>query len=897
MTSKVGFNVISKTEAEVRAGSVRPGVQYDCFFHFQKGENYEGIMMVVFQLTDNENIFLDYSGKSISQLEVNGTTIASPEKFFRDSRIHIPQDHLRVGHVNVVSVRFQNSYFHDGNGLHSFTDVDGKQYLYTQSEPFWGNRVWPIFDQPDLKGNLTIHAAAPSDWLIITSTEAFQRYEQYSQFVHASDHHSFQRSIIANFPTLEGHSYWRFNPSISLSTYLYNIVCGPYRRIDLEESKRYNNIPMAIYCRDSLLKFAEEQAHNIFEFHKQGIKRYDELFNLPYPFGKCDALFCPEFTVGAMEYPGAITYTERLLPREQNTVNMVSLRGSVILHELAHMWFGNTVTMKWWDDLWLNESFADFVCYQNWADIRDRLDFETYDPWLQFMTRKGWGYKEDQESTTHPIAGEVINTEKAEVIFDGITYSKGAATMRQLLALVGEEKFFKALGKYFRKFQFRNTKLSDLIESLQEEIKQEDDTKAFSHKAFDLNNWESQWLCTAGLNTVRAEWVKGGGKQVLTLHQGAAMEAHPTVRFHRMNLGFFNADGSLGEEKEIILEDKAITQVEIDAKDYVAILPNFRDYAFIKIVLDETSATFFKTHFNNIHDSLTKGLLLRSFYDGVRDATFKTTDFLNLCFSIIEHEQSIQILDLMYGYVGAALSIVREANMEPIYSKMYKLTRAKLLTFKESATIRSMLQKLIGYARAPEDVEDLHQWLIGKNEQLGHYELAVGDKWSIVFKMHGVNKYSPEVLSAIYDKTYSEDSSDTKKSYEYKIRALAANDEERRNLFNEYFSADSKMSYKDMESSISGFGSSYIALERRKVFFDEFFSKIAATMRERTKEVGRTIYYGMLPTIDDHDYKIAKLSEIVKDVKENEIFLTKAFNQSLEELHRIKKARDLDPSA
>jgi aminopeptidase N len=896
MSSKVGFNVISKTEAEVRANSVRPGVQYDCFFHFQKGENYEGLMTVVFQLTDNENIFLDYSGKSISHLEVNGTVVASPEKLFISSRIHIPQEHLRVGHVNVVTVRFQNSYFHDGNGLHSFTDVDDKQYLYTQSEPFWGNRVWPIFDQPDLKGNLTIHAAAPSDWLIITSTEACQRFDQYEQFTHTEGHHSFQKHIIANFPKLEGHSYWRFNPSISLSTYLYNIVCGPFRRIDLEESKRYNHIPMAIYCRDSLLKFAEEQAHNIFEFHKQGIKRYDELFNLPYPFGKCDALFCPEFTVGAMEYPGAITYTEKLLPREHNTVNMVSLRGSVILHELAHMWFGNTVTMKWWDDLWLNESFADFVCYQNWADIRDRLDFETYDPWLQFMTRKGWGYKEDQESTTHPIAGEVINTEKAECIFDGITYSKGAATMRQLLALVGEERFFKALGKYFRKFQFRNTKLSDLIESLEEQLSDEA-SAGQTHKAYDLRHWEKSWLCTAGLNTVRAEWKVGGGQQVLSLHQGAAMEVHPTLRFHRINVAFFRADGTLGEEKEIILEDQAVTQVEFDAKDYVAVLPNYRDFAFIKIVLDEASASFFKSNFNKLTDPLTKGLILRSFYDGVRDATVKTTDFLSLCFSIIDHEQSIQILDLMYGYVGAALSIVREANMEPIYSKMYKLTRAKLLTFTEPATIRSMLQKLIGYARAPEDVEDLHLWLAGKNEQLSKYELAVGDKWSIVFKMHGVGKYSPEVLTAIYDKTYAEDSSDTKKSSELKIKALSATDEERKTLFAEYFNPETKLSYKDMESSLSGFGSSFVPLERRKVFFDQFFSKITAAMRERTKEVGSTLYYGFLPSIDDHDYKIAQLSEIVKDVKPTEIFLTKAFNQSLEELHRIKKARLLDPSA
>jgi len=540
---------LTQKEASTRASSIRAGVQYDCFFHFKKGEGYSGIMQVVFQLTDLEDIFLDYSGKTISELVVNGVTIPeAPAKAFVSGRITLPKDHLRVGHVNVATVVFQNNYFKDGNGLHSFTDVDGKQYLYTQSEPYWGNRVFPIFDQPDLKGNLTLHAAAPADWLIITSTDAFLFLPVFDDIGKQPHLNSFQREIMRHYPTLPGDNYWRFSPSLALSTYLYNIVCGPYRRIDLEEGKRYNNIPMAIYCRDSLFPFAEKEAHNIFEFHKQGIQRYDELFDLPYPFGKCDALFCPEFTVGAMEYPGAITYTEKLLPREPNTVSMVSLRGSVILHELAHMWFGNAVTMKWWNDLWLNESFADFVCYQNWADIRKKLDFETYDPWLQFMTRKGWGYKEDQESTTHPIAGDVVDTTVANNIFDGITYSKGASTMRQICALVGTERFFKAIGKYFRKFQYRNTELKDLLDVLQEELNSKQDEKEKDkegpvHRAYDLVNWEYSWLRTAGLNTVKVEWTQKGGQWSMEKIPGS--EKFFPAQLVLLALGFVSPDQSL----------------------------------------------------------------------------------------------------------------------------------------------------------------------------------------------------------------------------------------------------------------------------------------------------------------------------------------------------------------
>lgn len=896
MATTRGKNKLSEIEASVRSQSIRSGVQYSTFFHFQKGENYSGILHATFQLTDNQNLFLDFSGTSISDLRVNGHKIDNPESHFQNSRISIPSGHIRVGYPNTVTVKFHNQYFNDGNGIHSFTDTDGKQYLYTQSEPFFGNRVMPIFDQPDLKANITYHVASPIEWEVITSTDADTKLVHYSDLSGVS-RCSFQNLILELYPAdqLSGHSYRRFNQAIALSTYLFNVVCGPYSRIDLDAGKTYRGIPMAIYCRESLATFAQNEAHNIFEFNKHGIRRYEELFDVRYPFGKCDTLFCPEFTVGAMEYPGAITYTERLLPREQpNTVSMVSLRGSVILHELAHMWFGNLVTMKWWDDLWLNESFADFVCYQAWADITSALDFETYDSWLQFMTRKGWGYKEDQESTTHPIAGAVVNTEAAEIIFDGITYSKGAATMRQICSLVGTDGFFKAIGKYFKKFQYRNTVLDDLITVLQEELNSGDQSK--QHAAFNLANWKRSWLTTSGLNTVQVEWNKNQGAQTIKLHQGAAMAAHPTLRFHRINLGFFTADGKLAEEREIILEDKPITEVQIDVKNYVAVLPNYRDYSFIKLLLDTESAEFFKTHFNLLQDPLTKGLILRAFYDGVRDARIKATDFLNLCLSVIEHETSIQVLDIMYGFMSAALGIIREHNLDQYYSKLFKLTKAKTLTYTHPAVVRSMLQKLINYARVKEDVEYLHQWVVGTNTDLKDHSLAIGDKWTILFKLYGVGA-DTGVVQDLKQKLDAEDQSETKKSFHLKFRGLLASDEEREQLFTQYFEEKSAFSYKDLESSLSGFTSHYLPEAKRRVYFERFFPKIGDILRKSTKEVARTLYGGLLPMIDDHEYKLKQLTEIAKTIKDDEIFMKKTINQSIEELERLKQARLLDTSA
>jgi aminopeptidase N len=418
---------LTQIEAEARAESIQTGLLYRIFVDFREGEAYSGLIRIEFRLNNTSNVFIDYCGDKVDSIILNGTEQDAAALYDAPKgRINLPADGLNVEGLNIVHIKFANRYYNDGNGIQTYTDVDGSQYLYTQSEAYWGNRVMPLFDQPDLKGKYILHAAAPESWKVITSV-ASEYTQKWSDFVaggYGSDYYKLIRTQFAeDIP--EGHVWWQFGATQTLSTYLQNIVCGPYQVIDLPAEKRYRGIPMAIYCRKSLLQYAEQEKHNIFEFNMRGVEYYEGLFNLDYPFGKLDTIFCPEYTVGAMEYPGAVTYTEYFLPKNKNTTRMVSRRGSVILHELAHMWFGNAVTMRWWNGLWLNESFADFVCFMAWDNIREKLDFETYDAWLDFSTNKFWGYKEDQEKTTHKIAAEVADTEEADNIFDGITYSKG----------------------------------------------------------------------------------------------------------------------------------------------------------------------------------------------------------------------------------------------------------------------------------------------------------------------------------------------------------------------------------------------------------------------------------------------------------------------------------------
>ena len=225
---------------------------------------------------------------------------------------------------------------------------------------------------------------------------------------------------------------------------------------------------MSFYCRESLLQYSKEQALEVFDITKESLKFYESYFNYPYPFLKYDSVFCPEYKFGAMENPGAVTFNDLYIWREKVTQDRNTYRAVTITHEAAHHWFGDLVTMKWWNDLWLNESFADYISYFCLYKIKDTVTTTKFsDVWLTFFNEKGWGYDTDQQKTTHPIAGEVLDTDEAESIFDGITYSKGAATLKQLMCLIGVENFGKAMSAYFKEFEWSNATLNDFIAKLQ----------------------------------------------------------------------------------------------------------------------------------------------------------------------------------------------------------------------------------------------------------------------------------------------------------------------------------------------------------------------------------------------------------------------------------------------
>lgn len=369
---------------------------------------------------------------------------------------------------NVVVVDADCRYSNTGEGLHRFVDpVDNETYLYSQFETADAKRMFACFDQPDLKATFDVRVTAPRHWKVISNG--------------------------ATVSVTDGLHTFATTPR--MSTYLVALIAGPYAEWKDAYTDEHGEIPLGIYCRASLAPYMD--AERLFTQTKQGFGFYHKNFGLPYAFGKYDQLFVPEFNAGAMENAGAVTFLEDYVFRSKVTRASYERRAETVLHEMAHMWFGDLVTMAWWDDLWLNESFATFASVLCQSEAT-----EFTEAWTTFATvEKSWAYRQDQLPSTHPIAADIPDLAAVEVNFDGITYAKGASVLKQLVAYVGLEHFLAGLRDYFRTHAFGNATFDDLVAALE---------KASGR---DLSDWGQQWLKTTGLNTLRPDFdVDGDGR-------------------------------------------------------------------------------------------------------------------------------------------------------------------------------------------------------------------------------------------------------------------------------------------------------------------------------------------------------------------------------------------------
>lgn len=614
---------LTRAEAIERAGVVTAVESYDIELDVTTGPTtFASTTVIRFSARPGGSTFVDLVAPLVREIVLNGRSLDVAE-VFADSRIAL----TGLEADNELRVVADCAYMNTGEGLHRFVDpVDGETYLYTQFEVPDARRVFATFEQPDLKAPFRVTVTAPAAWHVVSN----QPTPEPQAAAHATD------------PSVEA-AVWRFEPTPRISTYLVALVAGPYavQRGELTSSDG-RTIPLGVFCRASLSEHLD--ADYIMDTTRKGFEFYEKTFDVPYPFDKYDQLFVPEYNMGAMENPGCVTFTEAYVFRSQVTDAVRERRVVTILHELAHMWFGDLVTMKWWNDLWLNESFAEYISTLATAEA---TEWEA--AWTTFSAmEKTWAYRQDQLPSTHPIVAEIRDLEDVQVNFDGITYAKGASVLKQLGAWVGREQFLGGVSEYFKKHAWSNTELPDLLVELE------------ATSGRDLTAWSKAWLETAGVNTLRPEISTDADGRItgFAVLQSAPAD-HPTIRPHRLGIGCYDlVDGAVVRTGEVVVDvDGERTEVpELVGRDLPGlVLLNDEDLAYAKIRLDDASLAFALEHLSRISDPLARSLVWGSVWDAVRDGETPASAYVDLVLGNIAAETESTTVRTTLSQLGLAV--------------------------------------------------------------------------------------------------------------------------------------------------------------------------------------------------------------------------------------------------
>ncbi|AMY21836.1 aminopeptidase N [Rhodococcoides fascians] len=583
---------LTRTETRRRSRHI-DGVKYLVDLNLLRAEDtdvdtFESVTTIEFDATTAAT-WVDFIGAAVDEVTVNGT---AAQVDYDGARIQL----VGLADHNVVRIRARGRYSRSGEGLHRFIDpVDDNVYLYTQYEPADARRVFANFEQPDLKASFTLRVTAPPAW-----------------------------TVLSNRAGVTDGTVTTFAPTLPISTYITAVAAGPYHGVESSWTRGDLTVPLGAYCRASLAEYFD--AEDIFDITERGLDFFHDKFDYPYPFGKYDQIFVPEYNLGAMENPGLVTFTESYVFRSAATEAQYEARANTILHEMAHMWFGDLVTMQWWDDLWLKESFADYMGAYASAEATRFTD-----AWVSFANRrKAWAYLQDQLPTTHPIVADITDLEAAKLNFDGITYAKGASVLKQLGAFVGADAFFAASRNYFRTHAFGNTTLTDLLSEMS------------TASGRDLETWAGAWLQTTGVST-------------LTYTGDAVEQTDP--RPHRIAVGLYDPDeaGNLTRTHRYEL-DITDSRTPVDFPDSALVLLNDDDLTYAKIRFDERSTATVRTSLDRIVDPLARGLVWSALWNSIRDAELSAIEYLDIATRFAPTEPKIGLLSAVTANVAYTLA-------------------------------------------------------------------------------------------------------------------------------------------------------------------------------------------------------------------------------------------------
>ncbi|MEJ2890184.1 aminopeptidase N [Actinomycetospora aeridis] len=585
---------------------------------------FRSITTVRFRATrPGASTWIDIVAAGVRSAVLNGTELDVAD-YDEEKGLALPD----LAAENELVVDADCRYMNTGEGLHRFVDpVDGGVYLYSQFETADAKRMFACFDQPDLKATIAATVTAPSSWEVIANGAAAEAAEAGGVTRHS------------------------FTTTPRISTYLVALVAGPYAKWTDTYTDEHGSIPLGIYCRASLAEFMD--AERLFTETKQGFGFYHRNFGVPYPFDKYDQLFVPEFNAGAMENVGAVTFLEDYVFRSRVTRYLYERRAETVLHEMAHMWFGDLVTMRWWDDLWLNESFA------TWASVVSQAEATEYrNAWTTFANvEKSWAYRQDQLPSTHPVAADIPDLQAVEVNFDGITYAKGASVLKQLVAYVGQDEFLSGLRLYFSRHAYGNATFDDLLGAL---------TEASGR---DLSGWSAQWLRTTGLNSLSPSFSVGenGKYTAFEVVQGGARPGAGELRTHRLAVGIYGDDGSgkLVRQHRVELDvdgDRTEVPELVGVEAGSLVLVNDDDLTYCTMRLDERSLTTLIDRIGDIAEPLPRTLCWSAAWEMTREAELRARDFVTLVLNGLAAESEVGVVQRLLLQAQTALASYAEPS-------------------------------------------------------------------------------------------------------------------------------------------------------------------------------------------------------------------------------------------
>ncbi|WP_203567238.1 aminopeptidase N [Aestuariimicrobium ganziense] len=608
-------------------------------------------------------------------------------------------------------------YSHTGEGLHRFVDpADQLVYLYTQFEIADARRMFACFDQPDLKATFTLSVLAPAHWTVVSNAPA-----------------------VDPEPTDDDAALWSFEPTPPMSTYITALVAGDYHVVRDTLTSTTGEVPASVMCRQSVVEHLD--AERILTTTQRGFTVFEEAFGVGYPFGTYDQVFVPEFNAGAMENAGCVTIRDEYLFRSRVTAAAHEARDNTILHELAHMWFGDLVTMTWWDDLWLNESFAEWASHYCQAKIVD--EHGGVDPWVSFANaRKGWAYVQDQMPTTHPIAADMVDLEAVEQNFDGITYAKGASVLKQLVSLVGEEQFLTGVRAYFDEHAWGNTQLTDLLGALE------------TSSGRELGWFSGEWLEKAGVNTLVPEVVVNAGAiESFTIVQ-TADAGWPTLRTHSMAIGLFDlVDGRLVRRTSLPVEvsgerTEVPELVGESAADLV--LLNDHDLTYAKVRLDESSLQTAVAHIDGLDEPLGRAILWGAAWDMCRDAEMASGDYVDLVLRGVGGESDLTAVGTLLRQAQLAATGYTARDKRAAVRERLVAGAAGLLKGAEPGSDHQLAftNALVASVHTPAGAELIRGWLAGEEVPEG-LTIDTDMRWRIMTALARMGEVGPEQIDAL----------------------------------------------------------------------------------------------------------------------------------------------------